>query len=155
MLTENSGDAPGYHTGITHNLPSTAMRVLGRGGVAASRRPECTPLAEIANWPQAASQCHICLTARWALLTPRFERLLVETFLIPDMLSHMPPTATLERQCILHPRRADPGSRMPMPLALLRLVETDGSSAGPFRKRDGAHRRPSDQSALGYRARGK
>ena len=72
MLTENSGDAPGYLTGTTDDSPSTATRALVRGGLVASRRPERTPLA---NSGLKSSQCHICLThevtARWALLNPR------------------------------------------------------------------------------------
>ena len=72
MYTESCGDAPGYLTGTTHNPPSIATRALVRGGVAASRRPERTPLADIGLKP---SQCHIFLSARWALLTRRFELL--------------------------------------------------------------------------------
>ena len=47
VYTGDPGDAPGYVTGVSHNSPSIATRLLGRFGVAASRRPERAPLANV------------------------------------------------------------------------------------------------------------
>ena len=62
MLTEKSGDAPGYLTGTTHDPPSTATRVGPRWCRGLTAAAERTPLADIGLKP---SQGHICLTARW------------------------------------------------------------------------------------------